>query len=176
MLFLLFFGIVMVRIAIDIKNDPHAGMSKSEKLFGVDAHLSLLANDSSSSWGGGMDYSTFSVFALPENVGERFESWTTDGHDAAAAIATFPVLPSHRQDHTLYTWQASPLPEELQAHLDYAISLRSPHMYAVREALRKEGSYFAIYSKRTNSGIFSHIEFFVVDVENQRFYEFGGSI
>ena len=115
---------------------------------------------------------SISVYALPDSIRERFEA--ADDR----LTSQFPKLPSYRNKWKVIRWQKTPLDPSHQNYLAFAGSTydaeRSDglpaHLGAMRDALSREGSFYA-FLKFDHGSSPGNIDFFVVDLKGGKLYE-----
>src|SRR5690606_3416921 len=129
-------------------------------LYDTEVHLSdpIFEHNSDRSLHG--DGYSISVHKLPSSIRKRFASADEK------LFAEFPERPNYRNNWNIERWRQSPMDEQFQDHLDFALTstgyntedsseLRK-HFETIRAALKREGTFYAFFY----SGQVSNIDFF----------------
>jgi hypothetical protein len=139
--------------------DYLAGLYDTE----VELGTPLFEYDSDRSFNG--DGYSFSVYALPSNIRKRFEA--ADDR----LLKEYPKHPSYRSHWQFERWREAPFDDKFKEYLDFALSSfdegnaseLTEHFAAIRSALQRKGTFYALFYHRP-SGHVGDVDFFIVDL------------
>lgn len=145
--------------------DYLVGLYDTEVEFGP----AIFEYDSERSFNG--DGYSFSVYDLPTKIRKRFES--ADDR----LLKGYPKHPSYRNHWQFEYWREAPYDDKFKEHLDFALSSYdsgkasglSLHFEAIRKALGRKGTYYALFYYKPGRYI-GDIDFFIVDLVEGRLY------
>ena len=135
----------------------------------VELGPAIFEYDSDRSFNG--DGYSFSAYDLPTKIRKRFES--ADDR----LLTEDPRHPSYRNHWQFEHWREAPFDDRFKEHLDFALSSydsgKAPglslHFEAIRKALGRKGTYYALFYYKSDSYI-GDIDLFIVDLVEGRLY------
>jgi hypothetical protein len=135
----------------------------------VELGTPIFEYDSDRSFNG--DGYSFSVYELPANIRQRFEA--ADDR----LLTEYPKHPSYRNHWQFEQWREAPFDDKFKEYLDFALSSYdegnaselTKHFVAIRSALQRKGTFYALFYNRP-SGHVGDVDFFIVDLSEGRLY------
>ena len=135
----------------------------------VELGPAIFEYDSDRSFNG--DGYSFSVYDLPAKIRKRFE--LADDR----LLTEYPKHPSYRNHWQFEHWREAPYDAKFKEHLDFALSSYdsgkasglSLHFEAIRKALGRKGTYYALFYYKPG-GYIGDIDLFIVDLVEGRLY------
>ena len=111
------------------------------------------------------DGASLSIYELPEQIRHRFEKQDKQ------LLSEYPKLPYYRRDWRSVTWKEAPFDSSQEKYLEFALLAAGDRSAEIRDALSRKGSFYAFfyYDHGSSPG---NIDFFVVDLQGGRIYEF----
>ena len=135
----------------------------------VELGPAIFEYDSDRSFNG--DGYSFSVYDLPAKIRKRFE--LVDDR----LLTEYPKHPSYRNHWQFEHWREAPFDEKFKEHLRFALSSNDSdkasglylHFEAIRKALGRKGTYYALFYYKPGEYI-GDIDLFIVDLVEGRLY------
>ncbi len=116
---------------------------------------------------------SFAVYPLPGVIRQRF----TKADDSF--LLSHPKLPDYRRDWTAEHWREGPVDPRFRAQVDMALydpanqrkedPALASYQESMRKALARKGAYHAFFHY-TRGGTLMNVDFFVVDLVEDRLY------
>lgn len=114
---------------------------------------------------------SISVYELPETIRSRFEAADEK------LLTDFPKRPYYRDHWSLVSWREAPFDTKFDAYLDFVVSKSETPIVpglveqfkAIRKALGRKGTYYAIFHNDNSHGP-SDVDLFIVDLIGGRLY------
>lgn len=158
-------------VGVSTLSNSKAHADYLDGLYDADVELgpAIFEYDSDRSFNG--DGYSFSVYELPAKIRKRFES--VDDR----LLTEYPKHPSYRNHWQFEHWREAPYDDNFKEHLDFALSSYdsgkasglSLHFEAIRKALGRKGTYYALFYYRPG-GYIANIDLFIVDLVEGRLY------